>query len=389
MASSETAAVRPAHLSIARVVRLLAEVRLAVLVVGFASAWAVGEVSPAAIGVVLLAAPFSLVPARSWERRGELLSTSGILLACDLAMTTLVVLLLGGELMIVYGAATVALIAAVAGTRIALVTAVPVVAALSVVLWSPDGPVPGLVVAAAACGIASMAWAGHALADGLRTQAAATEEVARVEQRRAATIERVRIARDLHDTVAGDLAGAVMVAGTLAGRLEREGADERTRRLADQLLEAVRTAHADTRVALHELRRAEVPTAVELVDQCRRWSQRTGVPTAVDVDPGVAGLPREVAEDLRAMLLELLENVRRHADAQKVQVVVTVAEDVVTLAVTDDGRGLEGSLPGAAQGHFGLTGIQERAAARGGHLRHEHPEGGGLRSVVELRTNEG
>jgi len=262
--------------------------------------------------------------------------------------------------------------------------AVPVVAALVTSEWVPGAASSAVVVVTGAVGVLAMAWAGDSLATALRTQDAAAVELAQLQVRRAATVERVRIARDLHDTVAGDLAGASMVAATLVQRLEREEASESTQHLARALLETCREAHADTRVALGELRRAESYAPDDLVETCSRWSSRTGIPVRVDVDVRLGQVSRALTDDLRAVLLELLENVRRHARAQKVEVQVTVERGVVRLSVTDDGCGLDEDVTPTA-GHYGVTGILERAQSWGGDVSSERPPDGGLRCVVSFR----
>jgi signal transduction histidine kinase len=176
-----------------------------------------------------------------------------------------------------------------------------------------------------------------------------------------------------------------MVAATLVRRLEREDAGAATLGLARALLETCREAHADTRVALGELRRAETFAPDDVAETCSRWSSRTGVPTVLDVDVRLGDVSRALADDLRAVLLELLENVRRHAGAQKVEVQVTVVDDVVQLSVTDDGCGLDGDVPAPRDGHYGVTGIAERAQVWGGEVRSERPSSGGLRCVVTFR----
>ena len=92
------------------------------------------------------------------------------------------------------------------------------------------------------------------------------------------------------------------------------------------------------------------------------------------VDSELEGVCPTLIDDLRAMLLELLENVRRHADARTAQIDIAMSDGRVVLRVSDDGSGFESNLGCAdgsldevlGAGHFGLAGIRERAAARGG-----------------------
>ncbi|MBO3088548.1 sensor histidine kinase [Cellulomonas dongxiuzhuiae] len=380
---------RADHLAIGRVVRLLSEVRLAVLVVCIVSGVVKGGIGLLGAGIAVLAMLFSVMPARSWEQRGELFSRSGILLACDLVVTVVLLVLLPGELMMIYAAATVALFAAIVGTRLALFMATPIAMALLGAQGTSSDGLSWLVVATGAVGVLAMAWAGNALGAALRAQEAAARRAATGELRRAATLERVRIARELHDTVAGDLAGATMLGRTLVDRLVRDGADPRTLTLARRLAESCATAHTHTRVALGELRRAEMSPVEELTATVVDWSERTGVRTSVRVAPAVEDIPAPVSSDLRAILLELLENVRRHAAARRVDVVVELAGDTVRLVVVDDGRGIPDleHVPADDAGHYGLRGIDERAQERAGSVRRSTPPGGGLRTEVVLRTD--
>jgi len=375
----------PGHLAIGGVVRLLCEVRLAILVVAFVSSVVQATITPLGVLMVAVAAPFSYVPARTWERRGDLLSRSGILLACDLVTTVIVLLALQGELMMVYAAATVSLLGVVVGMRLALVMAIPV--ALTLLAENramAAGDLRWLVLCAGAVGVVGMAWAGGALGTALRAQAAVANELAASQARRAATLERVRIARDLHDTVAGDLAGATLLGQTLVRRLERDEADAEAQDLARALLTVCRTAHADTRTALGELRRAETAAPDDLAEVCERWADRTGIACTAELDPSITQLAADLASDVKAVVLELLENVRRHSGAASVTVRVAVVQDEVHVEVTDDGRGLDDDKVDAVgtDGHFGIVGIRERARSRGGHVHHRHPAGGGLSTLV-------
>lgn len=373
------------HLAIARVVRLLSEVRLAVLALATVSAWAEGQLTAGALLVAVLAVPFSLVPARSWESRGDLFSRSGILLACDLVMSVLAVAFLPGQLMTVYAAASVALLAVVVGTRLALVMALPL-ALLLVGDLSGAGPARWVVLLTGAIGVVAMAWAGSALGTALRSQDRASRELTVARSRRAATVERVRIARDLHDTVAGDLAGARMLSSTLLDVLAREAPDGRAAVLARQLAETCASAHDRTRAALHQLREAERGPSEDLAGLVQRWSERTGIAADVEVQ-AVDDVPGPVLHDVRAVLLELLENARKHADARRVVVRLVAEDGEVRLVVTDDGRGMDLEAP-VPNGHYGLRGIEERVVVRGGSVQRRTPSGGGLRTEVRLRTAE-
>lgn len=380
----------PAHVAIGGMVRLLSEVRLIIVAIAVVISQIETGLDVSQVVVVLTVLPFSFVPARSWNRWGAVFSRSGILLACDLVATCILVAVLPSDLLLVYVAATVALLGLIVGWRLALFMAVPLVLVIASTRWAEMSPVVAwVVVVGGLVAVAAMAWAGDSLGAALRRQAVAVHELAQARVRRERTLERVRIARDLHDTVAGDLAGAAMLAGALVARLGKDGVGGRSLELARQLEETCQLAHAHTRVALGELRRAEVPPVDDLKDICTRWSERTGIPCLVDLDPAFGDEQLEMSTDVRAILLELLENVRRHADASTVHVRLVVEDSAVRLSVADDGRGLARTAtldavtaPGSE--HFGLRGIDERAAKYDGVVARTTPPSGGLLTTVTL-----
>ena len=357
--------------AIGRVVRLLCEVRLAVLVIGVVTTFSDAALTVPALVIGLLAAPFSYFPARSWEARGHALSRSGILLASDMVATVIVMAVIrGSEVMIIYGAATVALFGLMVGVRLSVFMSVPI--ALTLLASAPilEEDYRWAVVLGGATGVIAMAWAGSALGEALRTQAVVGQQLTHTRERRAADLERLQIARDLHDSVAGNLAGLALLSGALDRQLKSDGASEASRALAAQVVEGCRDAHRDTRVVLGELRRIDEDPIELLETICANWAQRTETVIDVSVDDSVTGTPADVLDDLRAILLELLENVRRHAGACTVTVDVALVGGEVRLRVHDDGLGFRSGSAGASPtnpvGHYGLRGIRERAAVSGG-----------------------
>lgn len=380
MASSDARAVdretAAAVEAIGSVVRLLCHLRMAVLALSAVTAFVAGQLTGGALLITALAVPFSYVPARTWDRRGEHLSRSGILLAADLVITAIVIAVMPDfQPVVVYAAATVALFGAAVGLSLALVMAAPI-ALLVLVSVNADPQRPHWAVGlAAALAVGVLAWAGSRIGDGLRAQARTARSLRLLQAGQAATLERVRIARDLHDTVAGDLAGIVLLTKALNRRLAHADVPAETLLLAQRLGEACEEAHQGTRVVLGELRRASDAPNLMLETTCRQWAERAGVAIDVDVDDHVADLSAALADDLRSILVEALENVRKHAGATRVGVRVALEEDCVRLVVTDDGRGIGADEAaatarpdGAVDGHFGLLGMRERAALHGGEL---------------------
>lgn len=355
-------------------VRLLCQVRLVVLAFALVLALLDGA-GWLGVFLVVLAAPFSFVPALNWETRGRAYARNGILLAADAAVAVVALLpLAGSPLLAVYAAATAALWGLFAGLRLALVMAAPL-CLYQLTAYGDDWR--GLVTGAAGtCLTIIMTWTGTHLGRRLRRQAILSAELATARADQAVLAERLRLARDLHDTVAGDLAGLALTAHGLADRLDRDGTAPGTVAVARGLSGAVRTVHEHTRRALGELRDDQDGVAGSLAEIARRWTGRTGIPAAVDVGPGVDDVAgeRRVAH-VRALVTELLENVRKHADASRVRIAVSAADGAVELLVTDDGVGIRAGEPG--RGRYGMRGVRERAQLCGGDATWEPgPDGG-------------
>ena len=364
---------------VAGMVRLLCDVRLTALALATISLVAASRPSAGTLGIVLLALPFSYVPLRSWDRQGDALARSRILLWCDTIMAVVVVFVIGGparlgEFGAVYASATAALFGVVLGMRSAIAVAIvlALVQALAVVLAGRASVVQLVCVAVA---IVGSAWAGDRLAALLRSQSATAEELARARVLEAASHERANLAREMHDSLAKTVHGIGLLSTALAEQLGAEGSrHERTARLIEM---ACRDANRDTRALIGGLRALTAGSLGDAIEtSVRRWTVTSGVPVDLHVD---APTEREVGPDVAwavvRVLDEALENVRRHAQASAVRVSLGVGREV-RLTVSDDGCGLREPLGGTVDvralqsgGHYGIAGIHERVAALGGTVR--------------------
>jgi signal transduction histidine kinase len=84
-----------------------------------------------------------------------------------------------------------------------------------------------------------------------------------------------------------------------------------------------------------------------------------------------------LAHELPMLLREAITNAIRHGRARTIDVRLGVDGGALVLSVRDDGVGLPAVQPGAADGHFGLLSMQERARRTGGRLALLSPPGGG------------
>lgn len=179
--------------------------------------------------------------------------------------------------------------------------------------------------------------------------------------------ERHRLAMDIHDVVGSGLAGIRMslrrVHNDIAGDL---GTARRIRRIEDDLdsiIQTVRRVASDLRpVVLDEL---GLVTAIEsLVDEWR--SRRAFVIELRVTDDAAVNLPADRGIHIYRIVQESLTNVSRHADAQRVEVVITGRDGDLEVVIRDDGRGF---APRAIRSSsFGVGNMHERAAILGGSL---------------------
>jgi two-component system sensor histidine kinase DesK len=198
----------------------------------------------------------------------------------------------------------------------------------------------------------------------------------------AATEERLRLARDLHDLLGHSLS-LITLKSELAGRMLPGRPEDAAAQVAD--IERVsRQALVDVREAVSGYRRPTL--AVELA------GARTALLAAgieADLDPAQwAGHERLGADEEGALawaLREAVTNVVRHSGAGRCAIAVTVSVDADALALTvsDDGRGAE---PGRGPGN-GLTGLEERLLLAGGRFEASGSGAGGgfvVRASVPL-----
>jgi signal transduction histidine kinase len=204
--------------------------------------------------------------------------------------------------------------------------------------------------------------------------------------RRAAGVERLRIARELHDVVAHAMSVIAVQAGT--GRFVIDQSPE----VARDALAAIETT---SRSALEEMRRLlsvlrdddavddhllPAPGLGDL-DELVTATTQAGVAVDLTVQGEVVALPSGLDLCAYRVVQEALTNVRRHARATRAAVSVTYAPDCLHLVVDDDGVGL---APGPSSGGHGLVGMSERVGLYGGSLDAGPRPDGGYRVAAHL-----
>jgi signal transduction histidine kinase len=185
-------------------------------------------------------------------------------------------------------------------------------------------------------------------------------------QRAALDRERMRVAAEVHDGLAQDLA----LATRELAFLETSPLAADARASQQRLRAAVADAHAVVRNRLLELS-APMPIgglrgAVEEI--CGRFARR-GLPLRVGSGPPDVEVAPEVTAAIIRVLSEALANAARHAGASRVDVCLGVEPGAITIVIADDGRGFDPQqAPDPSDGHLGLALMRERAAAAGGQV---------------------
>lgn len=201
--------------------------------------------------------------------------------------------------------------------------------------------------------------------------------------------ERRAIARDLHDGVVQDLAGAGYALAAVRSRLDGHG-DAAARELLDKSAQAVRDSVRTLRTMMAglyppDLTGEGLSHAVERLAE-RLRAQGIAVATSVDV--------RAVPDGDRAALVyqaaqECVTNILKHAGARSAWIDVSADARTVVLRVADDGKGPGGAGPEQAGGggHLGLRLLRDTARELGGCTTVAERQGGGteVRTVLPVR----
>jgi signal transduction histidine kinase len=206
--------------------------------------------------------------------------------------------------------------------------------------------------------------------------------------------ERRRLARDLHDSVVQQLFSMRLQAAALQAQLDDgQAAPDRVRAAAQELAELSKSALADLRGLVFELRPLELAER-GLIEAVRVHAEglavRAGLtvevtaPADLDVSWGL-----DLQEDVYRVIQEALHNTVKHARVTEAQVRFAVEPGgAVVVEVEDDGPGTTGPRPGDSGPTLGIVSMRERAERWGGRLEAgPRPDGGwAVRLVLPLTT---
>ena len=234
-----------------------------------------------------------------------------------------------------------------------------------------------------------LAEANVSLAEEVRERRAAEGRVKQL-LRQLVTVqeaERRRIARELHDTLGQQLAALRLsidlVKARAGGRADVTEATERMQSIFDRL-------NSEVDFLAWELR----PAALDMLGldaACQTFLHEWGLHFGVEADYKCFGLdgsrlPPEVETNFYRILQEALQNVHKHAGADRVSVLLERRDGLASLIVKDNGKGydpLKEEAAGTNKG-MGVTNMRERAALVGGALEIESAPGAGTTIFVRV-----
>ena len=183
--------------------------------------------------------------------------------------------------------------------------------------------------------------------------------------------ERMRLSREMHDTVLQDLASIAVQCGAVANAIEAATPAAHAhlvsvRRQVEEHIREMRRAVWDLRSPMLEID--------DLAGAFHRVGQKATAGTKVQFELTVQGRPRRYGTRLENEVLrigqEAVHNAVCHAQAARIRLDLTFGRRQLLLRVTDDGRGLDvGYRVRHAEGHLGIDGMKERAAQIGGQLK--------------------
>jgi len=193
--------------------------------------------------------------------------------------------------------------------------------------------------------------------------------------------ERLRLARDLHDSVTQELYGVMLYSEAAADRLSSGETETATSHLRD-LRDAARQALREMRMLVFDLHRPAL-AAGGLADALRlrleAVEKRSSVDVRLQVDADLR-LTTPVEQELFNIAQEALNNAIRHAHARAVHVSVARADADVVMEINDDGVGFSNRVDGG----LGIPGMRERARRIGSTLVIESEPGKGTRVAVRI-----
>jgi len=194
------------------------------------------------------------------------------------------------------------------------------------------------------------------------------EEYALDSERLAASRERNRIARDLHDTLAHTLSGLSIQLEAAVTTVDKD--NERLRSLLNKARKTIRVGLSETRRSLEALRASPLedfgflPALQRLIENAR---DRTDISMKFSLPAEKMDWSKQMEESAYRVAQEALENTIRHSNATEVKLELKGDSENLCMEIGDNGKGFDVEFF-EDESRFGLKGMRERALAIGGSL---------------------
>jgi signal transduction histidine kinase len=237
----------------------------------------------------------------------------------------------------------------------------------------------GWLISAGVMGVTIRMWQLH-----VREVEQRAEEAVRAKDEAAARVameERLRIARELHDSLTHSISVIQVQAGVAVHLARKRGEDVPPALLA--IKEAGTDAARELRATLGVLRGSDGDgSGLCQLDGLVARARAAGLPVTVAVTGERLPLPPDVDQAAYRIVQEALTNVSRHAAHASATVRLHYAPGALTVQVDDDGTAA-GTAAASGPG-LGLIGMRERVSALGGLLHAGPRDGGGFQVLAEL-----
>ena len=179
------------------------------------------------------------------------------------------------------------------------------------------------------------------------------------------------MARELHDGIAAELAGAISLF-----KVYLERANGQPDETLSNVFAILERSLKNVRESLAELRPAAISPdglVVDLRHQAKEFSQLYGIRVEISTNGTEDMISPQHREVVAQIVREALTNVRRHSESPICRVKLAFAARPFLIEISDEGRG----FAAAGRGGYGLMGMRERAAGIGGRLEVVSTEGRG------------
>ena len=212
----------------------------------------------------------------------------------------------------------------------------------------------------------------------------------RTVQFKAILCERERVAEELHDTVQqGLLATALQVEAASLTLTDHPAKTPQHLALAQRYLEHSREGLRRSVWNLHETPATADDIMIELEELIAAMNVEGGISIALHVEGAPRQLDELITHEIMRFARELISNAIRHSGGTRIVVAVNHDLRFFSLEVRDNGIGFNtAAAPGPSSGHFGVTGMRERANRLGAQLTLASQPGNGTVASVTLSLNK-